>query len=103
MIKNIFNKKPSFEFRESKKTACIVCSHVLNHAPILFVSHDKEDSMWQFLCGKEEHDENDAKVISLEEVTVIDNSVNDLYEMPLGFCATRNKATEAWKPFKNED
>src|SRR5690606_37786625 len=100
MFSRIFRKKAKFKFSEAKNTLCITCSHVINkQSPILFVTHDKEDSMWQFLCGEHAHQEDEAKIISLIEITEIDNTVNDLYKMPIGFGAERDNVGDQWRPF----
>ncbi len=98
---NFFKKKETknYKFKEPGNTACFSCIHVLNGEPILFVSHDQEGS-WQFLCGKENHPESEAKIVALEEISNIDQTVNELYEMPLGVGATRASSSEKWKPFR---
>ncbi len=76
MFKKIFGNKPEYKFKEPRNTACITCDHVLiDKKPILYVSHDKDDSMWQFLCGENDHKEENAKLIGLKEATEIDNSI----------------------------
>lgn len=100
---NFFKKKanPRFQFNEAENTACIVCDHVVNkERPILYASHDADDGTWQFLCGQDDHNESNAKVISLKNVTEIDETINDLYEMPLGVGAEREKPGAKWIPFK---
>ena len=63
-----------FPFDDDPRTACIVCSHVLNkEESITYISHD-EDGMWQFLCDKE-HSMDDARIVSLEEVYALDPSI----------------------------
>lgn len=60
-----FTKKKqtlSFPFDDQQNTACFVCCHVLEGQPILYVSHDKDDGMWQFLCGSN-HDMEDARIV----------------------------------------
>ena len=100
---NLFNKKPKarYAFKEPENTACFVCDHVLNkQRPILYASHDDEDGTWQFLCGQNDHTEANAKLISLKQVTEIDETLNDLYEMPLGVGAERETITSKWQPFR---
>ena len=47
----------------SQITVAILCSHVINRdESILFVSHDEDDGMWQFLCGKT-HEVEDDKLV----------------------------------------
>ena len=44
----------SFPFREDPNTATILCKHIARgEKPILYVSHDEDDGMWQFLCNEE--------------------------------------------------
>lgn len=101
MLNKLF-KKSRYKFSDPKNTTCIVCSHIIEHqSPILFVSHDEEDGVWQFLCGAENHEIEEAKIISLFEATNIDQSINDLSEMPLGFGATRDSINDIWQTFKN--
>lgn len=103
---NIFWKnkqeKNKFCFKESENTPCFICDHVLNHErDILFVSHDVEGD-WQFLCGKDDHSEENAKIISLKNATDLDQSLNDLFEMPKGIGAERKTKKDMWSPFKLE-
>ncbi len=97
----MFGKKSSFKFSDSENTACIVCSHVLEkQMPILYVTHDEDDGVWQFLCGEENHELQHAKLLALSEVATIDPSVNDLHDMPLGVGAARKSQDGQWQSFK---
>ncbi len=101
MLGKLFKKKSNYLFSDTENTACMVCSHVLeNKAPILHVTHDEDDGMWQFLCGAEGHDSTQAKIIALIEAVNIDPTINELHEMPLGVGATRQTQGEEWVPFK---
>lgn len=94
--KNLSDNNKNFPFEEMSDTACIVCKHIVNgERPILFVSHDEDDGMWQFLCG-ESHGTDDAKVVALEEVFARDSSIGELCKMPCGYQATRDRADSAW-------
>lgn len=102
---NLFKKKniqtSEYKFQDAENTVCFVCDHVLNkERPILNVTHDKEDGIWQFMCGQNDHDESNAKIISLKQATELDNTINDLYEMPLGVGAERESINEKWQPYK---
>ncbi|MCG8578649.1 MAG: hypothetical protein MI866_01950 [Bacteroidales bacterium] len=104
MFKKLFKNKIEYKFKEAKNTACFVCDHVLNkEREILFVTHDKDDSSWQFLCGESDHTENNIKVISMGETVDMDNTINDLFEMPEGFGAEIKEIGEKWTPFKISD
>jgi hypothetical protein len=51
--------------------------------PILYVTHDEEDGMWQFLDGGDASEE-DARILSLKEIVAIDPSLAQLADLPLG-------------------
>ena len=86
-----------FPFKDKPNTACIVCKHILNkEKAITYVSHDADDGMWQFLCD-EEHSENDARIVSLYSVYMLDESVGQVADMPCGCYIKRNTDNEQWK------
>ena len=86
-----------FPFDDVPNTMAIICNHILEQGDnILYVSHDEDDGMWQFLCGKS-HDINDARLVSLEEVFALDNSISNIADIPCGYVATRKNATAKWK------
>ena len=92
-----------YKFADPEITACFVCDHVLSRQrPILHVTHDN-DGYWQFLCGQIDHDMATAKIISLKQATEIDNTINNLYEMPMGVGANRKSIHYNWEPFKLPD
>ena len=81
-----FTKKKqtlSFPFDDQQNTACIVCCHILEGHPILYVSHDEDDGMWQFLCGSN-HNIEDASIVSLldRKSTRLNSSHTDSSRMP---------------------
>ncbi len=86
----------NFWFRDNSKTASITCVHILEeNAPILYVSHDKEDGMWQFLCGKQ-HDISEARMISLREAYALDDTLPPCKKLPKGYCAQRASKAAPW-------
>ena len=90
------NNNNEYPFAESMDTACIICKHIINgERPILFVSHDEDDGMWQFLCNGS-HGTKDAKLAALGEVFEFDFSIGELAEMPCGYYATRDKVDCDW-------
>ena len=85
-----------FPFREQRDTAVLTCSHVLDgKAPILYVTHDEEDGMRQFLCGAG-HTVSEARLVSLEEILSLDSTVGALSEMPPGYFAVRKRPDDDW-------
>jgi len=93
-MKGVLNMK--FPFYDAPNTATITCCHILeNGEPILYVSHDEDDGMWQFLCGKA-HETDEAKLVSLKSVFDLDNSVGILKDMPCGYYAERKAQDDEW-------
>lgn len=85
-----------FPFYDAPDTAAIICCHIINDGkPILYVSHDEDDGMWQFLCGKA-HETDEAKLVSLKSVFDLDNSVGILKDMPCGYYAERKAQDDEW-------
>lgn len=85
-----------FPFYDAPNTAAIICCHIMeNKSPILYVSHDEEDGMWQFLCGKA-HELEEAKLVSLKWVFELDDSVGILKDMPCGYYAERKAQYDNW-------
>ena len=85
-----------FPFWDAPNTMSIACCHVLDGAPILRVTHDAEDGMWQFLCGSE-HDASQARVIALQEAYALDASIGELAGMPCGCIAVRRNRKAKWQ------
>ena len=95
------NKPADYQFSEPESTSCVACSHVLDElAPVLYVAHNENDGMWQFLCGAENHESHQKTIVSLGAVAALHPSVNDLNDMPLAMAATRTSIDARWKPFK---
>lgn len=86
----------NFPFHDEPNTATIICSHIIEeHEPILYVSHDEDDGMWQFLCGKQ-HRESEARIVSLYSAFMQDPTVAELSEMPCGYFAERENIDSQW-------
>lgn len=85
-----------FPFYDAPDTAAIICCCIMeNESPILYVSHDEDDGMWQFLCGKA-HEIDEAKLVSLKWVFDLDNSISVLRDMPCGYYAERKTQDDDW-------
>lgn len=84
-----------FPFACDENTAVLTCCHILSkEEPVLYVSHD-EDGTWQFLCGRT-HEANEAKLVSLKSMLILDSSIRDLADMPCGCVAERNSKEDHW-------
>ena len=79
-----------YSFSEPENTTCLSCDHIIDkNADILYVAHDQEDGMWQFLCGRENHTEENAKVVSMGNIMNRDPNLNKIHDMPEGVCGER--------------
>lgn len=91
-----------FSFTEAPNTACFTCCHILdNQKPILYVCHDV-DGYWQFLCG-ENHREEDARIVSLEKILSIDETMSDLAGLDCGEYAEAENETSDWTVKRNNE
>ena len=84
------------EFSDNLNTAVFTTKFVLDfQSPILYVFHYKDDGAWQF-SGNENCYDDDYRVISLEEMINIDNSILEIADIPLGYCAKRKDVDSSW-------
>lgn len=69
--------------------------------PILHVVHDG-DGDWQFLSGQEEGVQ-DGRIIALNELYAMDESLIELAGITIGAEARRSDADAAWLVYKSFD
>ena len=85
-----------FKFLEDKNTMVITTKDIIKRQKeILLVSHDIDDGMWEFLDG-DEVNEDSAMIVSISEIVGIDNTINELFDLPLGWIAYRENKNEKW-------
>jgi hypothetical protein len=82
-------------FAEPRNVAVVTVRQVFSGAPILLVTHDTEDGIWQFLPGVT-FSVSDAMVVALEEVVEQDPSLLSLADLPGGWRAERISPAEHW-------
>lgn len=84
-------------FDDPENVASITVRQILQGGqPILYVSHDADDRMWQFLTGGPV-DVADAMIVSLREVYSLDPSIGELADLPLGWTAERSASGKPWQ------
>ncbi len=90
------NKRPPWPFEDSQNVAVITLEKIMNRqSSVLYVTHDAEDGMWQFLDGDEVNEE-EARLISLMEMVNIDSTLTQLYDLPRGWMAWRENEESEW-------
>jgi hypothetical protein len=73
------------------------CVHVLEGSrPILRVTHDEHDESWQILCGHP-HDGEDARVVCLGCMLARDETLREVANLPLDWCADRASMEGPWE------
>jgi len=85
------------KFKDASNTMVITTKKIIRkEKPILVIFHDEEDGMWQFLDGNDA-DESCASIVSLEEVLLIDPTINLASDLPLGWVAWRENEKSKWE------
>jgi hypothetical protein len=88
-------KSGNWPFSDPENVAAICCRHVLEGSPVLRVTHDEDDGAWQILCGGS-HISEDAKVVCLGCMVKRDESLIEIADLPLGWCADREDLASPW-------
>ena len=92
------------KFQDDLNTAVITTKYVLNGgSDILFVNH-YDDGFWEFLGIEEDLLDEDFKIISLDEILVMDSSVTEISDLAYERKAFREDKNSPWKiiPLSNE-
>ncbi|MBO4333060.1 MAG: hypothetical protein J5875_07845 [Paludibacteraceae bacterium] len=68
---------------------------VENRVCINYIVHDY-DGDWQFLNLEEDLTEDNARLLSLEEVIDMDDSIANVLKMDIGYYAIKSENTNSW-------
>ena len=83
-------------FQDPENVATMTTRQVMRDGePILWVSHDADDGMWQFHTG-EQVAMTDAMIVCLREVYDHDPTIGELADLPLGWKARRTAIGQPW-------
>jgi hypothetical protein len=63
--------------------------------PIIYVSHDSDDGAWQF-HGPSESKSESAALVCFHHIVDKDASINQLHDLPRGWCASRETPSDPW-------
>ncbi len=90
------SKEIEWPFDQPKNCAVFTIRQILEkETPIHVVYHDLDDNGWQFLSNIE-YAEEDARIVSLEEITTLDPSIIKLAKMKPGYHAWRKSVGDKW-------
>jgi hypothetical protein len=90
----LLDRNADFKFREAKNLAIFTTKQWLElNKPILRVVHET-DGDWQFLTGDQELE--DIKVVALEQMTIKDKTLNEVFDLEYGESAERDCLGGNW-------
>jgi hypothetical protein len=91
-----------WKFEDPPDLVVITTRAILNSDDwIAYVSHDEDDSGWQF-HGVLPLDEREAAVVGLKNILDLDPSVSEILHLPLGWYATRTSRSDPWQLSKSK-
>lgn len=96
----LLDRSTDFKFYEERNLGVFTTKQVLEGEPILYVYHN-DDGDWQFHSSAEP-DMDDVKMVSLEKITQLDPTVNEIYYLQYGWNAWREKEGEEWQLVEGE-
>lgn len=90
----LLDRNTDFKFRESKNLGTFTTRQWLeDKKPILKVVHDT-DGDWQFLTGDQLPE--DIRLVALEQMTIADNTLNEVFNLDYGQYAERGFIGDDW-------
>ena len=91
----LLDRNTDFKFYEERNLGVFTTRQAFEGEPILYAYHN-EDGDWQFHTSLEP-DLDDAQVVCLEDITKLDPSINQLYNLQLGWKAWRKSPLDNWE------
>ena len=92
----LLDRDPHFKFIEKTNRGVYTTRQVMQDNYPIFTVHHEQDRDWQFLCGTT-YEYEDLVVVCLEHIVEKDPSVNELYDLPYGWMAFREKPGDNWE------
>lgn len=91
----------NWPFADQQHVAVITVQEILERtSPILMVAHSSDG--WQFLTKKTPSTE-EARVVSLETIFLLDPSIAPIADLPIGWIAERTDVQGDWKRYQNQN
>jgi hypothetical protein len=90
-----------WQFDVQPETTIVTSTYVtIDRMPVLYVTHEhdpEEGPIWQFHCGNNDYDPAVLQLVSLKELLALDPSIEQVAQLPVGFCARRPSAQQQWR------
>jgi hypothetical protein len=84
-------------FEDPPNTAAVTTRAVVEeHAPVLLVTHDRDDGSWQFLSGGPVTPA-EGRVVGLGRMCGLDPTLFEIADLPEGWRAWRPEVGAAWQ------
>ena len=81
---------------EPKNKSVMTTSYVLcNDSPVTYVVYDEEGD-WQLFGDEEFNDEDEAYLVSIDEILEMDPALRKLPDMQMGQAVYREKSSTRW-------
>ena len=88
----------TWPFADPPNVAVFTSKEILNRQQwIYYVSHDEDDGAWQFHPTNGPTSESDAAVVGLKTILELDPSIEQLADLPYGWCAWRENQSAPWQ------
>jgi len=85
-----------WKFSDPPHTGVYTTKRIMNgEEPVVYVSPDGEDGAWQF-HGHSESKVESATLLCFHHIVDKDPSIKDLFDLPRGWCATRDRPSDPW-------
>lgn len=94
----------NWPFDDPRNVAVITTRRIMSreHA-VDHVVHDEDDGAWLFLNWEAGADMKELMLVGLEEVIAIDNSLQQISDLPLGWFARRERKGGPWQKAVSDD
>jgi hypothetical protein len=91
----LLDRNTDFKFYEERNLAVFTTKQIFDGDTILYVYHN-EDGDWQFYSTINPN-LDDSLLVCLDEITKLDPSINDVFNLQLGWRAWRASKEDEWK------
>jgi hypothetical protein len=87
----------AWPFDDPADVTALTTVHVLEgRLPVLLITHDEDDGMWQVLCGTT-NDPKDGCIVCLGCLYEKDPTIGDVADLPRGWMAWRDALASPWQ------
>lgn len=97
----LLDRNFDYKFYEERTLSVFTSKQAFKGEDILYVYHEG-DGTWQFHTSSEP-DISDGIIVGLEQITSLDSTINDVYNLKYNWCAWREHKGAEWQYEKYDD